>query len=76
MKTNPKTKKKTKKLKLFVWEGVLEDYTPGIAFALAENVDSARKQIIKKDDCVDMSDLMGEPSIITKPEGFTNWGGG
>jgi hypothetical protein len=36
------------KLKLFVWEGVLVDCTPGIAFAMAHNVDEARGAIIKQ----------------------------
>ena len=34
-----------KDLKLFIWKDVLADYTGGIAFALAENVEEARKII-------------------------------
>jgi hypothetical protein len=31
------------KLRLYVWENVLADYTSGIAFALASSVDEARQ---------------------------------
>jgi hypothetical protein len=37
-----------KDLKLFVWEDVLTDYTPGIAFALAETKEEAINLIIEK----------------------------
>jgi hypothetical protein len=36
-------------LKLFVWEGVLRDYTPGIAFALAHDADEARRLIVAQE---------------------------
>lgn len=32
-------------LRLFVWEGVLTDYTDGIMFALADSADQARDMI-------------------------------
>lgn len=35
-------------MKLFVWEGVLEDYTAGMAVALAENATEAKKLLIKE----------------------------
>ena len=38
------------KLKLFVWEGVLSDYTDGIMFALAHTEEEAREMIVKKWD--------------------------
>jgi len=72
-----------KTLKLFVWKDVLTDYTSGIAFALAENVDEARKLILEKYEkeqsyVSDMlvSDLNTEPLIIENKEGFYVWGGG
>jgi len=40
------------KLKLFVWEDVLTDYTPGIAFALAETEQEAREILLKKEECL------------------------
>lgn len=35
-------------LKLYVWENVLCNYSSGIAFALADTVESAREIILKK----------------------------
>jgi len=70
-------------MKLFVWNDVLIVYTSGIAFALAENVDEARKLILDKYEkeqshISDMlvSDLNSEPLIIENKEGFYVWGGG
>ena len=34
-------------LKLYVWEGVLCDYSCGIMFALAHDVDEARREVLK-----------------------------
>jgi hypothetical protein len=70
-------------MKLFVWKDVLTDYESGIAFALAENVDEARKLILEKyekeqsyiSDLL-VSDLNAEPLIIENKEGFYVWGGG
>jgi len=69
--------KKVKKLKLFVWENVLEDHTCGIMFALAKDIEDVRKQILKngKESSV-VRDLKGEPLVITKPTGFAVWDGG
>ncbi len=69
--------KKAKKLKLFVWENVLEDHTCGIMFALAKDIEDARKQILKKGkESSVVRDLKGEPLVIIKPTGFAVWGGG
>jgi len=66
------------KLKLFVWEEVLTDYSHGIMFALAENVDQARKILIEKEseptEFIEQ-ELQDEPKIIESPEGFILWGG-
>ena len=64
-----------KKLKLYVWEGVLEDWTSGIMFALAENADDARKLIADK-MTYETDDLKIEPKEITEREGFYVYGGG
>ena len=40
---------KAPKLRLFVWEGVLRDYTSGVAFALAYSADHARRLIVARD---------------------------
>ena len=37
-------------MKLFVWEGVLEDYTLGMVCALAKNEKQAWEMLYKKDD--------------------------
>lgn len=71
-------RRRAKKLKLFVWEGVLRDYTSGVMFALAKDKESARQAILKKIDYSDTAkaDLMGEPIVVSKCEGFAVWGGG
>ena len=69
-------------MRLYVWEGVLQDYTPGIAFTLASTADEARnliatslggseyiQKMIKKE-------LAGRPRVFTKPIGFGLYGGG
>lgn len=64
-----------KKLKLYVWEDVLRDYSTGIAFAFAENSTEARKMVLKKLG-YKHEDLCQEPREITKAEGFVKFGGG
>ncbi len=63
------------KLKLFVWEEVLTDWSDGIMFALAENVEQAREEILKKGSVIDV-DLAKEPDVYETPIGFAVWGGG
>lgn len=69
--------KKTKKLKLYVWEDVLTDWTSGIMFALANSPDQARKVILKKSgNSISVAqDLAQEPRVIDEPEGFYVFGG-
>ena len=64
-----------KKLKLFVWEGVLADNTEGIMFALATDKKHARKLLFTKCDFELEEILMLEPEEITEPKGFVVWGG-
>lgn len=63
-------------LKLFVWEKVLVDYTDGIMFALAKDVDQARNIIRKRarEYYID-DDLEKEPEVYTDPVGFFIFGG-
>ena len=68
--------KKEKKLKLFVWENVLRDYTSGVMFALAPNVDTARKMLLKKCNYIPLEDLGQTPKVHTKPFACKVWGGG
>lgn len=66
-----------KKLKLFVWEDVLQDYGSGIMFALAYNKEEAKQLILSKfgyDSVTGKSDLEKEPRVIEQPEGFYIWG--
>jgi len=47
-------------------------------FALAPDVETARKLIIEQErgsECV-IRDLATEPLVVEKPEGFAVWGGG
>jgi len=71
-------------LKLFVWEDVLADYTPGIAFAIAETKEEAIELIIQKhqlDSTYFPSDFYKElreyePDIYECKAGFYLYGGG
>ena len=63
------------KLNLYVWEGILTDYTDGIAFAVAKSVEEARELIIA-DDEMTKNYLNDEPIIITGKYGKSIWGGG
>lgn len=66
------------KLKLFVWQDVLTDWTSGIMFALAHDAEEARNVILTKyPDSVSVSnDLSIEPEIYASPVGFAVRGGG
>lgn len=67
-------------LKLFVWEGVLTDYTSGVMLALAEDVDEARQLIYPgwtpETSGTRAIDLRAEPKVHDGPVGFYVWGGG
>ena len=73
-----------KNLKLFVWEDVLSDYTSGVMFALAKDVEQARKVILDKYkkkygllhfEKTLQRDFASQPRVIDKAEGFYIWGG-
>ncbi len=66
----------TYKFKLFVWEGVLTDYTDGIVCVLAKNLEQAIKLIKEKDGTAAGSMDMSGVKVIEKPEAFVVWGGG
>lgn len=65
-----------KKLKLFVWEGVLTDYTDGIMFAFATDREHARELLLKECDDIPEDILRIEPEEVIKPKAFVLWGGG
>ncbi len=67
-----------RKLKLFVWENVLQDYTYGIMFALAYDIENARTLIMATNE-VNPShyyELLVAPKIYDVPVGYAVSGGG
>lgn len=65
------------KLKLYVWENVLQDWAYGIAFALAEDETHAW-QILDQEDKTAGQAIRREgkkPREVTAPEAFVVWGG-
>lgn len=66
-----------KKLRLFVWEGVLNDYSAGIMFALAHDEDEARRLVreasANSPSVVDDSEK--KPDVYDAPRGFYLYGG-
>ena len=73
------------KFKLFIWHNIRSDYTGGIGFAVARNVEEARNAI--KDTCLKdkerewewssyKGELMEEPEIRDLPAGDWISGGG
>jgi hypothetical protein len=58
-----------KKLKLYVWEDVLEDYTSGMAVALAPDVETALKLLSKKAG-YDLNLPISKMKEITTAEAF------
>lgn len=71
-------------MNLYVWEGVLWDYTAGMALALAESEEQARKLIWESLGCGELSPevepgLNGPPTHtldLDSPRAFAVWGGG
>jgi len=66
-------------LKLFVWHDVLCDYTCGVMFALAHDVDEAREAVLAHSELQGMrvtQDINKEPKVYDTPAGFAVWGGG
>ena len=66
------------RMKLFVWDDVLTDYTSGMMVALAPTVDEARKTLLQNEPYIPASDLNKEPQVfdLKKSVGFACWGGG
>ena len=66
-------------MKLFLWREVLSDYTHGVMFALAEDVEQARSLIKAKyegDGNGTLYELAREPEVFSEPFGFYLHGGG
>jgi hypothetical protein len=67
--------KLSRKLKLYVWRDVYTDYTPGVAFALAENAEQARQMIVDQVNYVDPG-LAKAPEEYDEPFAYHLYGGG
>ena len=67
-----------KGLKLFVWHDVLADWTYGIMFSFAKDVEQARKMIeLAKEYWENTQEIYEkEPEIVDEPKGFLLRGGG
>lgn len=68
-----------KKLKLYIWEDVLRDYTPGMVAIYAYDLEHAKTVFLKKykNEQYVLDNFFGSPhKVITKPEAFYVYGGG
>ena len=72
----------SRKLKMYVWEGVLCDYTCGMAVALAHSAEEAKELLIASDSGCYLNQWDGlkldgvEPIEVTTPTAFSVYGGG
>jgi hypothetical protein len=69
-------KKPLAPLKLYVWEGVLTDYTDGIIFALARSEKQARRLVGKSASYAENEIKDKKPDVYNRPIGFHLCGGG
>lgn len=67
--------KTPKKLRLYVWEGVLSSYTDGIMVALATSPKHAREILKKRCSYLPDAELSVAPRLVSRAEGFVIWGG-
>ena len=67
---------KMEKLKLFVWEGVLTDWSSGMVCVLAKDLEQAIQLIKEKESTAASSMNMRVVRVIEKPEALVIWGGG
>lgn len=63
-------------MKLYVWEGVLSDYTSGMMIAYADSVEEARELLLKECFYIPKNDLNQEPLVVENKAAFYVWGGG
>lgn len=66
-------------LKLFVWTGVLANYSDGIMFAMAHTLEEAQEVLERERDRMGYGDIREiyekSPEIVNSPKGFIIWGG-
>jgi hypothetical protein len=67
-----------KKMKLFVWTGVLTDYTAGMMVAIAPTVEAAREALLAECSYIPVEDLNLTPTEydLSSSCAFLCWGGG
>ena len=66
---------KPKKLKMYVWTGVLEDYYSGMMVVLAPDLKTARN-LLRKELKNYENDIMQKPIVVSTPKAFYVHGGG
>jgi hypothetical protein len=67
---------KKEKMKLYVWEDVLRDYTSGMICILAHDLEEAKNLLLKKYPDYYADDFGKPHRVITEPEAFAVYGGG
>ena len=67
-----------KKMKVFVWEDVLTDYTSGMMVAIAPTIEEARAVLLKECSYIPEGDLNQQPKVfdLSESDAFVCWGGG
>lgn len=70
--------KRTKPLKLFVWRDVLTDWTSGVMFAYAPDVETARRMLCEgePEGGAVSTELTAEPEVWGTANCMKVWGGG
>lgn len=65
-----------KKMRVFVWEDVLTDYTSGMMVAIAPTIEEARAQLLKECHYIPDRDLNQQPKEfdLSEPAAFVCWG--
>ena len=66
----------TKIVKCFVWEGVLEDHTPGMVVVLAHSKTEALKILERTDEAAYKECLKIKPQVTRRPQAWISYGGG
>lgn len=68
-------------MKLYIWDGVLTDWTSGAIFVVAPTLAEARKAVLAEHDSDSVrADIAARPRIldlskVKKPEAWLVWGG-
>jgi hypothetical protein len=63
-------------MRLYIWRGVFCDYTCGIAFCMAHNLEEAFSIMKVQMETWEFPQLDGDPEIHEEPFGAYLWGGG